>query len=111
MRVAREGEPVYGTVIKQEINIWDKFNLTSDDLAGKLGLSRSKTLALIREFKIQDDPECFRALRRNTQTFKGYSKKAFDRLRDELDRGADVEGIWAKHRPRLAPGRRRKQYH
>jgi hypothetical protein len=107
VRIAKEGEPVGGTVIKQEINIWDKYNLGRDDLAKKLGISGPKTSALIIELGIQDDPECFKILRRKSSTFKGYSKVALDKLRSAIEGGIDVEKVWQKHRHRFV-GRKRK---
>lgn len=107
VRIAKEGEPVVGTVIKQEINIWDKYNLGRDDLAKKLGISGPRTSALIMELGIQDDPECFKILRRKSSKFKGYSKIALDRLRDAIDGGIDVEAVWQKHRHKFG-GRKRK---
>jgi len=107
VRIAKEGEPVVGTVIKQEINIWDKYNLGRDDLAKKLGISGPRTSALIIELGIQDDPECFKILRRKSSKFKGYSKTALDRLRAAIEGGIDVEAVWQKHRHRFV-GRKRK---
>jgi len=107
VRIAKEGEPVVGTVIKQEINIWDKYNLGRDDLAKRLGISGPRTSALIIELGIQDDPECFKILRRKSSKFKGYSKTALDRLRGAIEEGIDVEAVWQKHRHRFV-GRTRK---
>ncbi len=98
VRVAQDGEEVSGTLIKQEINIWDKYNLGRDDLARKLGISGPKTSALILDLGIQDDPNCFKVLRRKSATFKGYSKLALDRLKSAIDGGIDVDATWAKHR-------------
>ncbi|MCL4553394.1 MAG: hypothetical protein M1305_07600 [Candidatus Marsarchaeota archaeon] len=107
VRIAKEGDPVIGTVVKQEINIWDKFNMGRNDLAEKLGLTGPKTSALILELKIQDDPECFRKLRRNRSVFDGYSKKALDRLRGAIESGIDVQQIWMKHRHRFGASKKK----
>lgn len=107
VRIAKEGEPVVGTVIKQEVNIWDKYNLSLKDLAHKLGLTRPRTGALILELGIKKDPECFRLLQKNKTTLQGYSKQALDRLRDALKGGIDVEDVWKKHRHKFG-GRKRK---
>jgi len=107
VRVAKDGEPVTGTLIKQEINIWDKFNLGRDDLAKKVGISGPKTSALILELKIQDDQDCYKVLRRKSTTFKGYSKKALDRLQSAIAGGIDVEATWKKHRNRFGAGKRK----
>lgn len=107
VRVAKEGEPVIGTLIKHEVNIWDKYNLGRDDLAKKLGISGPKTSALILELKIQDDPDCFKVLRRKLTTFKGYSKTALDRLQSAIDDGIDVDATWKKHRNKFGAKKRK----
>ena len=101
VRIAGDGEPVSGFLIKQEINIWDKYNLGRDDLAKKLGLSGPRTSAVIVELGIQEDPECFKILRRKKSAFKGYSKKALDSIREALASGLDVEEAWSRHRQRF----------
>ena len=98
VRVAKVGEQSDGILIKQEINIWDKYNMGRNDLAKKLKLTGPRTGALILELCIQEDTECFKLLRRKSSTFKGYSKKALDRLRRALDEGIDVDAVWIKHR-------------
>lgn len=108
VRIAMNGEPVTGTLIKQEVNIWDKYNLGRDDLAKKLGISGPKISALILEMKIQDDQNCFKILRRKSTTFKGYSKTALDRLQSALDSGIDVDAMWDKHRNKFGAKKKRK---
>ena len=99
--VAKDREPAVGTLIKQEVNIWDKYNMGRDDLAKKLELTGPKTSALVLELQLQDDDKCFKVLRRKSTTFKGYSKQALDRLRQALKDGVDVEAVWQKHRHRF----------
>ena len=45
VNVAKDSEQAVGTLIKQEVNIWDKYNMGRDDLAKKLGLTGPKTSA------------------------------------------------------------------
>lgn len=97
VRIAKDGETSDGMLIKQEINIWDKYNMGRNDLAEKLGLTGPKTGALMLELKIPEDPECFKVLRRKSSKFKGYSKKALDLLRQSLDDGIDIDYVWRKH--------------
>lgn len=106
-RVAKDGEPAVGTLVKQEVNIWDKYNLGRDDLAKKLGLSGPKTSALLLELGIQDDQDCFKVLRRKSSTFKGYSKAALDRLQSAINNGVDVEGVWEKQRHNFGARKRK----
>ena len=101
VRVAKPDETPDGTLIKQEINIWDKYNMGRDDLARKLGLTGPKTSALILELQLQENPECFKVLKRKSFTSNGYSKKALDRLRQALADGINVEATWQKHRHRF----------
>lgn len=98
VRIAGPGESPVGTVIKQEINIWDKYNMGRNDLAKKVGLTGPKTGALILELNLQDDPDCYKLLRRKSSQFKGYSKKALDRLRQALDDGIDINAVWQQQR-------------
>lgn len=107
VRVARPGEEVVGTLVKQEINIWDKFNLSSSQLGEKLGCSGMRALALVYELGLQSDPECFHVLRRGKTVMKGYSKVALERLRAAVTAG-QLETAWERHRTHLA-GRRKKQ--
>lgn len=102
VRIAKPGEEVSGTVIKQQIDPWDVYTMSRDDMAAKLGLSGPRTHALIYELKIQDDPDCYKELKRKSQVFKGYSKKALDLLRNAKET-LDMNVIWQKHRRRLVP--------
>ena len=107
VRVAKSDEPIDGLLIKQEINIWDKYNLGRDDLAKKLGLTGPKTGALILELQIRKDDECFWVLKRKSMEIKGYSKKALDRLRQALTDGIDVDTVWQKHRHHFGAKKKR----
>ena len=102
VRIAKPGEEVSGTLIKQQIDPWDVYTMSRDDMATKLGLSGPRTHALIYELKIQDDPDCYKELKRKSQVFKGYSKKALDLLRNAKET-LDMDVIWQKHRRRLVP--------
>ena len=99
-KIAKPGDEIQGTLVKQEVDPWTVFNLGLKDLAKKLDLTRSKTLALIYEMDIQSNPEYYRELKRSSQIFKSYSKKALDRLREGI-KTADIDAIWARQRPRL----------
>jgi hypothetical protein len=101
VRIAQPGEVAEGVVIKQEVNVFDKFNLSRDDLAAKLNVTGPRTLALIFELGLKDDPECFRSIRIKSQEYKRYSPKALERLREAMARGVDLDAIWKKHRQRF----------
>lgn len=100
VRIIKTGDPTpaEGVIINREVNILDKFNLGLHQLAKNLGLTAPKTTALVREFGIIDDPECFREISIGSQRHRRYSKKALDLLRPRLD---EVDVAWAKHRASL----------
>jgi hypothetical protein len=72
VRVAKLGEEVSGTVIKQHIDPWDVYTMSRDDLALKIGLTRPRTHALIYELKLQEDSECYKELRADHSTEAGF---------------------------------------
>lgn len=106
VRIAKPGEAVTGTVIKQQIDPWDVFTMSRDDLAKKLLLSGPRTHALIYELSLQSDPECYKELRKKSQVFKGYSKKALDRLR-QAKTELNIDEVWSRHRKKLVPTARK----
>jgi hypothetical protein len=107
IRIAKPGEDVVGTVIKQQIDPWDVFTMSRDDLAKKLGITPPRTHALIYELKLQADAECYKELRKKSQIFKGYSKKALDMLRNAVDE-LDIEEVWKRHRTKLVGTAKKK---
>lgn len=96
-KIARPGDKIEGTLLKQEIDLWTVFTMSRDDLASKLGISGPKTHALIYELNIQSDSECYRELRRKSQVFKGYSQKALIQLRDAL-KIVNIEEVWQRQK-------------
>ncbi len=101
VRIAQAGEAVEGIVVKQEVNLFDKFNLGRDDLALKLSLTGPRTSALIIDLEICDDPECYREIKIKSQVWKRYSPKALDRIRDAIASGVNVDEVWRRHRWRF----------
>jgi hypothetical protein len=88
--------------VKQEVNVWDVFNLSLDDLKTKLQLNRSQTQALIFDLDIQSDPALYRVLKRKSHVINGYSKKALDLLREALPK-ADLAQVWKRYKARKHP--------
>jgi hypothetical protein len=105
IRVAKPGEEVVGALVKQEVNLWDVFTLSRNDLAEKLGLSGPRTHALIYELELQKDPGGYRELKKKSLTFKGYSKKALDSLR-EAKESVNMDEVWQRHKYKLGAGPR-----
>jgi hypothetical protein len=99
IRVAKPGEEIVGTLIKQEVDLWDVFTLSLTDIKIKLGLNQWQTQALIYDLDIQNDPQLYRVLKRHSHTLKGYSKRALDLLRDELPK-KDMIGVASRYSER-----------
>ncbi|HOV80946.1 MAG TPA: hypothetical protein PK728_12735 [Bacillota bacterium] len=96
VRIAKNGEPVIGTVIKQEYDWFDKYSLNVSDLARKLNLTIPKTRAYLFELNVWSDPEMYGEKRIKSQQYKHYTKKTLDALREVVKR-IPVEDIWNKH--------------
>ena len=84
LKVSKPGEEVVGTLVKHEVDVWDVFTLSLSMIKEKLALNQFQTQALIYDMQIQSDTALYRILKRGSQTFRGYSKKALDLLRDGL---------------------------
>jgi len=100
VRVAKNGEPVVGTVIKQEYDWFDKYSLNVSDLARKVNLTVPKTRAYLFELDVWSDPEMYGEKRIKSQLYKHYTKKTLDALREVVNR-ISVEDIWKKHGKRV----------
>lgn len=99
LKIAKPGEEVVGTLVKQEVDLWDVFNLTLNDIKAKLGLNQFETQALIYDLGIKNNQDLYRELRRHSQTIKGYSKKALDLMRDELSK-KDMKEVVTRYKRR-----------
>jgi hypothetical protein len=106
--VAKPGDRADGILLKQEIDPWTVYTMGRDDLAKKVGLTGPKVHAVIFELDLQNDPECYHELTRKSQTHKAYSKKALDRIREELPK-LDMDAVWSRHGEKLAPRKRAKR--
>lgn len=96
VRIVKNGEPVVGTVIKQEYDWFDKYNLSVTDIATKVNLSVPKVRAYLFELKVWSDPEMYGEKKIKSQLYRRYTKKALDALRDILPR-ISVEDVWKKY--------------
>ena len=97
VRIAKPGEPVVGTVIKQEYDWFDKYNLSVSDIAAKLNLTVPKTRAYMFEINVWDDPDMFAEKKVKSILFKRYTKKALDALR-EVKKDISVDNIWERQK-------------
>ncbi len=92
VRVIKEGDEVpEGFLVAKEINVFDKFNIGLIDLARKLGVTPPKTLALVRKYNVNKDPDAFREIRVGRTVHRRYSKRALDVLAPHAE---EAQAVW-----------------
>lgn len=74
------------------------YTLGAKDLARKIDLTLPKTIALIRYLRLQESDEYFREFKIKSVSHKLYSRKALEKLRQEMPQ-VDMEEVWRKHSP------------
>jgi len=103
----REGRPVHlvpegtpgATIVSvKRVNELDYYSLGLTQLAAKLKLSPSRTLALIRHLGLQERGDSFKLITIGRNSFKRYSKTALDACQDAL-MTVDMDKVWQLNRP------------
>jgi hypothetical protein len=100
VRLVREGSPEAATasvVAVKRVNELDYYSLGLYGLAEKLGLTSSRTLALIQALNIQEQSDYYREIRIGSTRYKRYSRKALDYLKEQLVQ-VDMDEIWRRYR-------------
>lgn len=98
MTVVPEGTPGAAVVAIRRVNELDYYNLTTKDLCIKTKVGQNKLLAAIKELKIQENADAFKAMKMSSQTHKRYSPLALDILKKELPK-MDIEDVWQRNKP------------
>jgi hypothetical protein len=96
IHLVKEGTEGSFVVGVKRVNELDFYNLSPTDVAAKVGLSRPKTLAIIKYLKLREDEECFRLIQIGSAKFARYSRKALDKLSDAIP-ALSIEEIWQQH--------------
>jgi hypothetical protein len=96
--IVPEGTPGAGVVAIKRVNELDYYNLTLTNLCSKTKIGSNKLLAVIRELKIQENPDAFKEIKMGSQTHKRYSPLALDTLKKELPK-LNIEDIWQRNKP------------
>lgn len=103
----KEGEPVHlvpegtpgATIVSvKRVNELDFYSLGLQELAAKTSLSQPRALALIKYLEIQEKDDCFKALSVGGVSFKRYSAKALNAMKEAL-KVVDMEKVWSLHKP------------
>lgn len=97
VHVIPEGTPGGAVVAIKRVDELGFYNLSLTHLAEKVGLTRPKTLALVRHLNLQCDPDCFKQIVIGKSKFNRYSQKAIDRIKKELP-VISMEKVWKQYR-------------
>jgi cell division protein FtsI/penicillin-binding protein 2 len=74
------------------------YSLNLTEISKKLALTTPKTLAVVRELKLQQDSEYFKEITIGANHFKRYSPRALERIRQELPK-LDLDEVWSRNKP------------
>ncbi len=104
VQLVPEGTPGASVVAVKRVNELGYYNMGRDQLATHLGLSRNKTTAAIWRFEVQKDPECFMEVKIGKTSFKRYSQRALERIRQHLG-AKPAEEVWAEYKQSRLKGK------
>jgi hypothetical protein len=99
IQVVPEGTPGAAPVAIKRVNELDFYSLGHKDLREKTGLTPNQTSAVIWHLGIQGDEECFKEITIGKSKFKRYSKKALDRIKQNL-KTLDLDAVWESYKDR-----------
>jgi hypothetical protein len=104
IQLVPEGTPDASVVAVRRINDWDYYSMSAKQLAAILGLSVTKTVAIVDYLGLRKDEDCYKEFPHGSQWLKRYSQRAIERINEALQRESADE-IWAKRRTRAKGGR------
>jgi hypothetical protein len=93
IQVVPEGTPGASVVALKRVNELDFYNLGARELAGKLGLSINKAVAVVDYLSLRGDPECHKEIKIGKVKFKRYSQHALEKMQQCL-KTKSAEAIW-----------------
>jgi hypothetical protein len=99
VQIVPEGTPGSATVAIKRVNELDYYSMSHKQLAPKIGLTPPKASAAIWHLGIKSDPECFKEIMIGKSKFQRYSKKALDKIKDNL-LNLNIDEIWAQYKNR-----------
>ncbi|MDD5127642.1 MAG: hypothetical protein PHR43_06090 [Dehalococcoidales bacterium] len=90
-----EGTPGAAVVAIKRVSELDFYSLGLKEVAEKVGLTRQKTLAMVRYLKIEGNLEYFKIIPIGKVNYKRYSQKAVNYISEQLPQ-VSMEEIWKK---------------
>lgn len=95
IHVVAEGTPGASVVGLKRVNELDYYNLGAKQLAGNVGLTMPKAIAVVDYLKLREDQECYKEFRIGKTLHKRYSQEVIKKIESALVRES-AEEIWAK---------------
>ncbi|MEQ4488895.1 MAG: DUF3644 domain-containing protein [Dehalococcoides mccartyi] len=93
IHVVPDGTPGAAVVAIKRVNELGYYCLSISQLAEQVQLTRPKALAIVWHIGLETDSEYFQLIKIGKATFKRYSQKAVNRIKEELSK-ISVDEIW-----------------
>lgn len=94
-----EGTPGAAVVAIKRVNELDYYSLNLTALSEKTKVGTNKLGAVIKELKIQENPNAFKEIKIGSQTYRRYSPLALDIIKKNLPL-LNLDEVWERNRPR-----------
>lgn len=98
VRLVHADEDVQAGAIR-EVDLQRKYHWTKPKLAEKFNLTLPRCLALRRYLGIEEDDSCRHDFVFGSVTHRLYSDNAYQRMKEALDAGLDMDQVWREYRP------------
>ncbi|MDQ3913747.1 MAG: hypothetical protein M3285_00995 [Actinomycetota bacterium] len=91
-----EGTPGATVVAVRRVDELGFYNIGHTQLAHKVGITEPKLRAVLWHLGMEDDSEYVKVIKLGSQRWKRYSRKALERLREEVPK-LDLQEIWEEY--------------
>lgn len=99
IQLVPEGTPGASVVAVRRVDELGFYNLGAKQLAGNVGLTLPKAVAVVDYLGLRNNPECYKEIKIGKAVFKRYSQKAIDAIKEAL-KEQSAEEIWQKRSAR-----------
>lgn len=99
VQLVPEGTSDASVIAVKRVNELDYYNLGHRDLVGHVGLTTSKTSAVIWYLKLQENPDYCKVITIGGVSFTRYSQKAIGAIKKAVDE-IGIQEIWRAYRNR-----------
>lgn len=97
VQLVPEGTPGASVVAVKRVNELDFYSLGAKQLAEKVGLTITKTVAVVDYLGLRRDLECYKEFKIGSQLHKRYSPNAIEKIKKSLE-NESADEIWQKRK-------------